>query len=374
MSLTTHRVLWVACLLCALVAVCRAQQQGHRLRGDTLLRCEDKDSGTHRNNINTLYARDHCHKCDWLDVKLTVIMLYHNECNSLRFLTNSWKRFPQPLRDQVRLLIIDDNAQLPACDCVEKQRSGDTRSLNDHGISVIRVEDSRPWNIGGARNMGAFFTCSEFLFVCDIDALVSQSLLQSVLALTQRADAKLHLHQFNRNFTEKSTKFHPGMMLLTRDAYWANHGCDEDFVGHYGQTDPHFRHNFVLRPHFKIVQNPDIFMCALKSPLDDSWQASLPQLDRSTRPNKQLMMQKVSRRVMWNHTVLRFHWREDSCVAPVPSAGRGSEVRQWAAAAMSRPQRDEDAFAVRSWAKTGPVAACTRPDYSHNDPCSSSSC
>jgi hypothetical protein len=26
------------------------------------------------------------------------------------------------------------------------------------------------------------------------------------------------------------------MMLLTRDAYWANHGCDEDFVGTYSLT------------------------------------------------------------------------------------------------------------------------------------------
>lgn len=322
-------------------------------------------------NVNTLYARNHCHKCDWMGVQLTVIMLYHNECNSLRFLTNSWMKFPQPLRDQVRLLIIDDNAQLPACDCVEKLDKGSMRSLDDHGISVIRIEDSRPWNIGGARNMGAYFTCSEFLFVCDIDALISQSLLQSVLALTVPVTARLQLHQFNRDFTEKSTKFHPGMMMLARDAYWANHGCDEDFVGHYGQTDPHFRHNFALRPNFKIVQNPDIFMCALKSPLDDSWQASLPPLDRRTGPNKLLMMQKVAKRVLWNHTVLRFHWHEDTCRAPAEKIGPLSEVRQRAATAMSRPLRDDDAFAVRSWAKTGPVAACSRPGYG---PCSSSSC
>lgn len=143
--------------------------------------------------------------------------------------------------------------------------------------------------------------------------------------------------------------------------------------GHYGQTDPHFRHNFAMRPNFKIVQNPDIFMCALKSPLDDSWQASLPRLDRSTGPNKQLMMQKVSKRVLWNHTVLRFHWHEDTCAVP-ESAGPLIEVRQRAAAAMSRPLRDEDAFAVRSWAKTGLVAACSRPGYGRDDPCSSSSC
>jgi hypothetical protein len=203
-------------------------------RGEEL-RCLGNDATTAKDlfNVDTLFARKHCYKCDWMHVKLTVIMLYHNECNSLRLLTHSWMLFPSQLKKQVRLLVIDDNSQIPACDCVEKydSPSGDLLTLKDHGISVIRIDDNRKWNIGGARNMGAFFSCSEFLFVCDIDALISQSLLQSALLLTNNPTAKYQLHQFNRNFTQSTTKFHPGMMLLARDAYWTNHGCDEDFVG-----------------------------------------------------------------------------------------------------------------------------------------------
>ena len=200
------------------------------------VRCLDKNTpATDISNIHTTYARDHCYKCDWMNTTLTVIMLYHNECNSLRFLTHSWLQFPQHVRNQIRLLIVDDNSQIPARNCVERYINSDSESsfktLKEYGISVVRIDDSRPWNIGGARNMGAFYTCSDFLFVCDIDALISAPLLESALLLTQKPLAKSQLQQFNRNFTQGVAKFHPGMMLLGREAYWKNHGCDEDFVG-----------------------------------------------------------------------------------------------------------------------------------------------
>lgn len=226
-------------LLCW-VHVCRSDGGGSSNSAGAGLHCltdHEKDrakSSGSLSNLDTIYARNHCYKCEWIDVKLTVVMLYHNECNSLRFLTHSWQLLPQRLRDHVRLLIIDDNSQIPACSCVDRHSSGHSNPtvIKETGISIIRVDENRKWNIGGGRNMGAFFTCSEYLFVCDIDALISQTLLKSVLALTQSPLSQHQLHQFNRNVSSSgATKFHPGMMLLTRDAYWQNHGCDEDFVG-----------------------------------------------------------------------------------------------------------------------------------------------
>jgi hypothetical protein len=206
-------------------------------------------SPTH--SLDTLYAREHCYHCAWAGVRLAVVLLYHNECNSLRALTREWRGLPPLLREHTRLLVVDDNSQLPACDCVhrgdESERVGASERVSerDSGISVVRISNSRPWNIGGARNLGAFFSCAEFLFVCDIDAYISETLLRNVLALTHTVGARQRLHQLNRNLTDtlphsgsagSATKIHPGMMLLTRDAYWANHGCDEDFVGTYSLT------------------------------------------------------------------------------------------------------------------------------------------
>ena len=130
------------------------------------------------------------------------------------------------------------------------------------------------------------------------------------------------------------------------------------------------------------MQHSDIFMCMLKSPLDDKWQASFPKLSRDTVPNKKLMKKKVSRRVPWNHTVLRFDWSEDTCERALSTTGSLShslthtlsKVRQRAVAVMQRPISDEDSFAVRSWAKTGPVAECVRKGYEDSSACSSNGC
>lgn len=133
-------------------------------------------------------------------------------------------------------------------------------------------------------------------------------------------------------------------------------------LGHYGQTDPHFRHNFVQKTQFSIVQNADIFMCVVKSPTDDILQASLPKLDRNTVPNKHLIHMKKKKRVMWNHTILRFQWHEDSCIPtptptlPLTAAAQEetethAEVLQRVAVLMQAPLSSQHAFPIRSWAK-----------------------
>lgn len=301
---------------------------------------------------------------------MTVVMLYHNECASLRFLTRSWRLLPTSIRDQVRLLIIDDHSQIPACQCVENSGSdgGPGDGIRKGDVTVVRIENSRPWNIGGARNLGAFLSCSPYLLVADMDALISEALLLSSLTLTKQPGAALKLHQFNRHFTNSNdtagakTKFHPGMMLVARDAYWANHGCDEDFVGHYGQTDPHFRGNFVQRPGHRIEQHPGLFMCMLRAPADDPLKLLLPSQSRDTAPNLRLLRLKQRKKVPWNHTVLRFQWRDntDACPPPLDAAtDQGGKARERAAALMRAPLLPEHAFSTRSWGKTDVMGSCS---------------
>ena len=51
--------------------------------------------------------------------------------------------------------------------------------------------------------------------------------------------------KFNRTVPDddnhiKNNKLHPAVCLIRKEDYWKIGGCDEDFVGNYGQTDPHF--------------------------------------------------------------------------------------------------------------------------------------
>lgn len=114
-------------------------------------------------------------------------------------------------------------------------------------------------------------------------------------------------------------------------------------------------------------------MCVVQSPTDDKWQAMLPKLDRNTVPNKHLLKQKMHRRIPWNHTVLRFRWHEDHCVASSVVDEKNSDVLKQVAAAMRNPISATDAFAVRSWAKSGP-GACVGVGPTTSGPCSSSGC
>lgn len=322
--------------------------------------------------IRSAFAKDHCYNCDWAKAKLTVVMLYHNECNTLRLLVNTWVSLPFDFRNQMRLLIVDDNSQIHACSCVDN-----LNVVDENRFSIVRISDSRPWNIGGARNMGAFYTCSEFLFFCDIDAYITKKLLENVLHLIDRSEAAVQLSQFNRFMSEDKTKFHPGMMLVSRRAYWEIHGCDEDFVGHYGQTDPHFRYNFALR--FSIVQHHNIYMCVVKSSADDMFKELLPKLDRNTLPNEKLFRLKRKKIVNWNYTMLRFHWQEDRCDTQIKNLENQtrypvveSELRKY----LSKPLMPQDAFPLRYWAKNM-QQRCQYDDVKNpteNNPCRNDGC
>ncbi|OEU13737.1 hypothetical protein FRACYDRAFT_269921 [Fragilariopsis cylindrus CCMP1102] len=42
-------------------------------------------------------------------------------------------------------------------------------------------------------------------------------------------------------------------MLSTIDSYWTAGGCDEDFVGNYGYTDPHFFYRVEKHHSLKVI-------------------------------------------------------------------------------------------------------------------------
>lgn len=187
------------------------------------LQCSQEED--HKTNLKANYALRRCNKCEWKDVPLTVVLLYHNECNALRLWSKNWGNLPSDIKSKVRLLVVDDNSELRACNCVDGLKEG---------MTVLRVEDDLKWNIGGARNLGAYFSCSEYIFMADSDAYLSESLLNALLQVISSGEADKNVVQFNRHrafIGEETTLIHPGMMLLSREMYWRTKGCDEDLVG-----------------------------------------------------------------------------------------------------------------------------------------------
>ena len=65
-------------------------------------------------------------------------------------------------------------------------------------------------------------------------------------------------------FHKKNGKEHPAVCLLKKEDYWRVGGCEEDLVGHYGQTDPIFwyRAKGILKIKYlkEIFLNYDLFL------------------------------------------------------------------------------------------------------------------
>ena len=110
--------------------------------------------------------------------------------------------------------------------------------------------------------------------------------------------------KFNRRvpsnpYHPKNGQPHPAVCLLQLEDYWDVGGCEEDVVGHYGQTDPIFwyRASNVLTVHFR----------------SDMYLDYIPEgeavINRDTSHNQKLFENK-RRTHNWSTDFVRFKWEK----------------------------------------------------------------
>ena len=114
---------------------------------------------------------------------------------------------------------------------------------------------------------------------------------------------------------DKKLSFHPGVMMIRKESYWLAGGCDEDFVGQYGQTDPHFRWRAsntgypTKLLHIKSLSRNTSWLPMNIEPMENDhadYSCKVP-LKNDTR-NKMLILSKKSKKVAWSKEFLRFKW------------------------------------------------------------------
>ena len=123
----------------------------------------------------------------------------------------------------------------------------------------------------------------------------------------------IHFRRIYSNETGVARRPHPAVMLLSKQAYWMSGGCDEDFVGNYGKTDPHFKwrasrtNNVAIKHIGKKFSDPLVQMI-------ESDKLAGP---RKSDVNNKLFMAKRSGEVAWSTTYLRFPWnrRGEFCMS-----------------------------------------------------------
>ena len=243
---------------------------------------------------------------------LTLALLYYKDGVFFKDQLSRWRSLPLHIRQQISFLVVDDGSP-------HGEKAIDIYT-DDGSINIIftTILADKDWNIGGARNLAFHIAQTEHVFVIDSDLLVPLELLELSLKYTKE-ELAINFNEsskkrsvfinFDRMFNNSGLhRPHPAAMLLSKTAYWVCGGCDEDFVGHYGMTDPHFRWRSVktgkviVKDVLGVSSNPLVMMEA-KSKL------SIP---RDATTNIRLFREKVVGNLPWSNKYLRFPWKLES--------------------------------------------------------------
>ena len=159
--------------------------------------------------------------------KFTISLTFYNDHEHLHRHIDAWRTYPY-----VEKQIIDDGSKEPP----------------QADVPIYRINQDVPWNIPGARNLGAAVCPTEWILFCDMDQTFSKEAIDAII------DTKLErgtFYSFQRHGRPRTA----GTMLVNRMDYWRAGGYDEDFAGHYGYNDPYLRALFS-RNNIKEVTLP----------------------------------------------------------------------------------------------------------------------
>lgn len=244
---------------------------------------------------------------------ITYTMLYYKDEKFLEEQKMNWCSWPHSTRQKFQFLIIDDGSPYEES-AVHKYTHNGCISL-----LIYSIEKDLNWNIGGARNLAFHVAPTDYVFLTDSDLLVPHNIALACLDMVQKevssatnqvdkrgVDTKSIFLNFNRVFNETGRrKPHPATMMLTKDAYWMCGGCDEDFVGSYGLTDPHFK--------WRAAQTKDIQLKKVSDKYDD--ELIMMELKdklsiiRDPERNRNIFKAKRLGTMPWSNDYIRFPWK-----------------------------------------------------------------
>ena len=254
---------------------------------------------------------------------MTIALLYFAKPSMLLRQLEFFSSYPEHIRRQLTLLIIDDGSPngLRVTDYVNISQYDDLFRLR-----LARIATQLNWNIGGARNLAFYLADTERVLLLDVDVVVPVDAMTSALSWTTHNSTHKIAHRFSRKRPNKERKIHPAICVIDVASYWENGGCDEDFVGNYGYTDVHFWYrwkgfnnqsntNRLLIDH----DNTTLYEFEQKA-CDKSYLASnadymkcqeakfkLQKVERAVKKNRAKYWRKLENGC-WSNRYLRFKW------------------------------------------------------------------
>ena len=228
--------------------------------------------------------------------KITINLSFYNQDKILRKHVKSWVSWDKEIRSYYSFCIVDDFSKNNALDVLEGI------DISKIDLSIYRVKNELYCNIAGVRNLSAKQCKTSWMLILDMDTMVSETLSKNLLNLCNSLPN--NCFKFNRRvpknpFHIKNGKEHPAVCLLRREDYWKVGGCEEDLVGHYGQTDPIFWYR--AKGKLKINFKENMYL--------DYLPEGSAKIKRDRSKNLKLFQQKkISNN--WSKDFIRFEWEK----------------------------------------------------------------
>ena len=242
--------------------------------------------------------------------KLVVAYLYTSEERMLRKQLGSWAKFSEKLLRQLRFLLAVETEGLsfpPPSDILQQELGPLGHERPD--VRLVGVQEHLDWNIGGKRNLlmhvADTWHADSWVLLTDIDIELTEEFLTACLEIAMAPGSQNTLHKFQRQKPGGELKPHPGTWLMKTGLYWKSGGCDEDFVGWYGNTDPHFDFRakatgISIQFHMGLIVHEMEHLGGDKR-------------IRNTTHNDRLLAQKKNNLTAWSNRYLRFGWGLIAC-------------------------------------------------------------
>jgi len=229
-----------------------------------------------------------------MNLKVTVNLSFYNQNEVLKQHVLLWKSYSQETKDQFSFCIVDDCSATPADEVLSDI------DLSDIDVKIYRVTEDLDCNIAGVRNLATTVCDTDWMVILDMDTSISEDLAKQMLNLVNIGEG--NCFKFNRRVPsdsshEKNNQTHPAVCLLRKSDYWNVGGCEEDLVGHYGQTDPIFWYR--AKGKLEVHEQRELFLDYIPDGEAD--------INRDTAHNFRLFQEKRLNN-SWSATFLRFGW------------------------------------------------------------------
>ena len=228
---------------------------------------------------------------------ITIGLSYYNQPkNTLIRHIEHWKQFTN--KDMFGFCIVDDCSKIPAYELLEDY---DYSSIDIH---LYRVEEDLYCNIAGVRNLVAKECNTPYLVILDMDTIIDNKMAEQLLQLANENIDKNNTFKFNRivpenKFHVKNNQPHPAVCLIRKEDYWNIGGCEEDLVGHYGQTDPSFWHKASGIVNLRVYRDINLLY----------YPDAEAEIKRDVTHNAKLFEEKKKTN-NWSTDYIRFKWKK----------------------------------------------------------------